>query len=72
MTPHRNINIINIMFACHSRNNRRAKSPTDAVILSHPDYNRRLQNDTGSADLRFIIKITTNGALAGFTQPPER
>ncbi len=27
------------------------KRPIDAVILSHPDYNRRLQNHTGSADL---------------------
>ncbi len=72
MTLCRNINAINIMRECHSRNNRRAQSPTDAVILSHPDYYRRLQNYTGSADLRFIIKITTNGALAGFTKPPER
>ncbi|KLU17055.1 hypothetical protein AAY47_02305 [Xenorhabdus griffiniae] len=40
----------------------------DAVILSHPDYHRRLQNHTGSADLCFIPKntgIMTNRALAG-------
>ncbi|CDH30636.1 hypothetical protein XBJ2_920050 [Xenorhabdus bovienii str. Jollieti] len=53
----------------------------DAVILSHPDYHRRLQNHTGSADLCFIHrcsetsennkKITANRALAGLMKSPE-
>ncbi|PHM48599.1 hypothetical protein Xmir_01706 [Xenorhabdus miraniensis] len=43
------------------------KHSIDAVILSHPDYHRRLQNHTGSADLCFIsLRTTTNRALAGF------
>ncbi len=32
------------------------KHSIDAVILSHPDYHRRLQNHTGSADLCFTLK----------------
>ncbi|PHM29003.1 hypothetical protein Xbud_01099 [Xenorhabdus budapestensis] len=36
------------------------KHPVDAVILSHPDYHRRLQNHTGSADLCFILSCYDN------------
>ncbi|CCW30691.1 conserved hypothetical protein [Xenorhabdus nematophila F1] len=31
------------------------KHSVDAVILSHPDYHRRLQSYTGSADLCYIL-----------------
>ncbi len=72
MTLRRNINAINIMRECHSRNNRRAQSPTDVVILSHPDYHRRLQNYTGSADLRFITKDNLKRSARGLHQATRK
>ncbi len=38
------------------------KRSIDAVILSHPDYHRRLQNHTGSADLCFIHRCSETSA----------
>lgn len=47
-------------------NGRTGAGPTAYVTLSHPDFNRRLRDHTGSADLQ----TGWSEALAGFRPQP--